>query len=275
MLHVFPRACNLIAADDMVIAVVAPDIGNGPFNVVVPPVNFTQHITPTDAVRVHDVRLHIGPLEIDLTDAAVWNPCPDWAQLRRQRDRVLAQVGVLEAVLRDYAPANSLAHLIVDLSAPQSALEVQVLRAAEQQWYGFTQGLRTLDHKMCLSSAAKMAGLGSGLTPAGDDWLLGCALAAQIAFSSPAAANMILHAVQCAAAHTSPLSAAWLRAAVDGACSRHWHVLFDRCARASEGDVYHAARDVLRQGHSSGADALGGFLAVLRCADESANTILD
>lgn len=266
VLHVFARACDLIAADDRVLAIVTPEIGNGPFNVVVPSLDFLQYISLGDPVHVTPECLRIGPLDIDLAAAVEWHPCPDWATLREQQARILARIGVFESVLHDHAPTNSLAQLVVSLPPPESMLERHVLRVVRDHWSVFEQSLRTLDHGMCMSSAARLAGLGNGLTPAGDDWLLGCALAAQIGLPSLRAAELLIDAVQHAATHTSPLSAAWLRAAAEGACSHYWHKLLKCGVGDSARELYHAAEQVVQQGHSSGADALAGFVAVLRLA---------
>ncbi len=99
------------------------------------------------------------------------------------------------------------------------------------------------------------------MTPAGDDWLLGAALAAHSGFPTPDAAALLLIAVRLAAPGTNPLSASWLRAAVDGACGAHWHRLFAACLYQDAGAVARAAEAIVAQGHSSGADALAGFLA--------------
>lgn len=264
VLHVFPRVCNLIDAEQYVLSLVTPETGSGPFNVVVPPVDFTRNVTPADSVCAAPDHLRVGTLDIDLSAAAVWNPSPDWLALRDQRDRILARIDVLESALRDHAPANSLAHVVVDLPTPESAVEAQMLRVAAQQARVFVQGLRVLDRGMCVSSAARLAGLGGGLTPAGDDWLLGCALAAWIVQPFPRAVAIVQQAIRHAVAQTNPLSAAWLEMAAHGMCSHRWHVLLDCLAHGSGRDLYAAAREVVRQGHSSGADALAGFIAGLR-----------
>lgn len=263
IMHVFERACNLIDNDGSVISIVTPDIGSGPFNIVAPPVDFTRWITPADPVHVSPHRLHIGSLEIDLFLAQEWNPCPDWRRLRDQRDQLLVQGPLLQAVLQEHAPASSFAHFVVDLSSPESVIEARLLSAARQQWDMMARGLRVMDREACLTGAANLAGLGGGLTPAGDDWLLGCALAAQIGLTSPPVAGLALDAVRDAVSKTSAFSAAWLCAAVHGACHERWHMFFEQCLTADGEGIYRAAQHLVQQGHSSGADALAGYLAFL------------
>ena len=268
ILHIFERVVNLIAEDD-VISLVAPDVGNGPFNVVLPVFDFARQMTPSDPLRITPDALYMGDLVIDVSSAALWNPYPDWQTIRAQQARLRAHMPVVRAVLQEHAPADSLAHLVVALPAPLSALETHVVNTAQQHWRNLVEGALNLDRAACVSGAAQLAGLGSGLTPAGDDWLLGCALAAHAGFPSPEAAALILDAVRRAASDTHPLSACWLRAAADGACGQDWHTFFESCLQADARSVYQAAVQIVRQGHSSGADALAGYVALVNLQHRS------
>jgi hypothetical protein len=264
VLHVFERVCNLVADDSSVLSLVTPAVGNGPFNMVVPPIDFIACITPTDPVDVQPDELCIGRLMVTTASAQTWNPFPDWRRLRQHRDRLLAHEPLIRRVLQEHAPANSFAHLVVELSPPPSAIEARCLDVAHEHWRVMVRGLRHLDRDACRSSATHLVGLGSGLTPAGDDWLLGCALAAHLGLPTTLAAGLLLSAIRSAAAGTNILSAHWLRAAVQGACGAPWHAFFEACVRSDRQQINHAARHILRQGHSSGADALAGYVALCR-----------
>jgi hypothetical protein len=262
ILHIFERTVNLIAGDD-VISLVAPEIGNGPFNVVLPASDFARHITPSDPLRIYPDTLQIGDLTIDMLSAALWNPYPDWRTIRAQQARLRTLAFAIRAVLQQHAPADSLAQLVVELPAPPSDLEARVVSSARQHWQNLVEGVLRMDCVRCEAGAAQLAGLGSGLTPAGDDWLLGCALAAHAGFPSPDAAALILEAVRRAASGTHPLSACWLRAAADGACGQDWHTFFARCLEEDARFVHQASLQIVRRGHSSGADALAGYVALV------------
>jgi hypothetical protein len=266
ILHVFERACNLVADDDSVLSLVTPAVGDGPFNIVVPHIDFTACIVPTDPVCVRSDRLHIGQLVVTMASAKEWNPSPDWQRLHRHRDQLLAQESLICSVLQEHAPANSFAHLVIELSSPASTIEARCLDVARQHWRAIVRGLQHMDRDVCLSGAAHLVGLGSGLTPAGDDWLLGCALAAQIELPTPGAADLMLGSIRLAALGTNVLSAHWLQAAVKGTCSAPWHAFFERCLLSDRHQIYQAALNILRQGQSSGADALAGYVAVFRTA---------
>lgn len=262
ILHLFDHAVNMIAGE-AVLSLVTPQIGNGPFNAVIPSDGFSRRIHVTDDLRVTPDTLLIGDLLIDFSAAQMWNPHPDWQNVRAGGARLRSHAPLIREILAQHAPPDSLAALVVDLPAPCSRLEAHAIDAARQHALNLFEGALSLDRARCTVSAKQLAGLGAGLTPAGDDWLLGCAFAAHAGFPSPEAAALILIAVRLAAPGTNPLPAAWLRAAVDGACSRHWHAFLASCMYRDTRAVERAALDIVGQGHSSGADALAGFLAQL------------
>lgn len=217
----------------------------------------------TTKIGITPDTLHIGDLVFDVSSASLWNPYPDWLQLRTQQAHLQAHAPVIRAVLQHHAPANSLAHLVVELPAPSSSLDAYFVNTARRHWRNLVQGALDLDHARCTASAKQLVGLGHGLTPAGDDWLLGCALAARLDLPTPEAAAILLDTIRLAAPGTNPLSACWLRAAVDGTCNRFWHSFLACCLLDDSHAVYQAACRIVQQGHSSGADALAGYCALL------------
>jgi hypothetical protein len=261
--HLSARACNLIDAQDRVLALVTEQIGDGPFNVVVPPTIFPLNVTPESSVDLAPDSIRVGSLIVDLSDAVPWNPLPDWPRLRVALAQVESCLPLLRATLCAHAPPASLAALVVDLPAPSSAVEVALLQTARDHWSALAYALENGDREGSLESAAGLAGLGDGLTPAGDDWLLGAALAAHLKDPSDPARELFLEAARGAARRTTPLSAAWLRAAASGECAAPWHELFESCLGADEEAIEHAAHQIIGQGHTSGASALAGFVEVL------------
>jgi hypothetical protein len=105
---------------------------------------------------------------------------------------------------------------------------------------------------------ALITGLGTGLTPAGDDYLMG-ALYALWAMGR-ADAGVMAAVVETAVLRTTTLSLAWLRAAARGEASMPWHLLV-QAALAGDGDgVETAVAAILATGASSGAAAWAGFV---------------
>jgi hypothetical protein len=66
-----------------------------------------------------------------------------------------------------------------------------------------------------------------------------------------------------AAARTSLLSRAWLEAGARGEASQTWHVLMAALLAGETQPIESAARELMAVGHTSGADALTGFVMTL------------
>jgi hypothetical protein len=324
VLHVFDGVCNLIDMDSEVMSLVIPQIGRGPFSVVVPPLRFPDHITPDDPVICRPDSVKIGRISVDLDTASIWNPRPAWDD--QTRDRLYHYRSLLIRALRDLAPANSLAALIVDLPGSLSETDAAILQTARAASSELIAGLQTnaLDVNSGTAHAAhsattiigssifrvcsriimmllanstsvcrrgvfqytptktiwptisifqegvsKLAGLGIGATPAGDDWLVGGTLAFWSMLPDTEAESIGALIAGIAAPRTTQLSAAWLYAAARGECHEHWHALLRSIQADDEGAAWAAAAALIRHGHTSGADALAGFVMVLTALPDS------
>ena len=244
VLAVFERACDLVTPRDSalnevtgnVVALVLAEIGNGPLNVVIEgqPGIFAAVESGTPA-WTEGSTLSLGNLEIELDCAAVWEPRPDWEELRRHRARIESHLPLLRDLAQHQAPHDSLLPLL----------------KAESDLTGFGKLVRS-------DLATQFAGLGSGLTPAGDDFLMGVMLRAWL--SHPEPKPFCEQLAKVAAPCTTTLSAALLRAAARGECNTAWHHLLDALAGETENVLAAAVGSVLAHGHTSGADTLTGFL---------------
>lgn len=109
--------------------------------------------------------------------------------------------------------------------------------------------------------AAALVGLGPGLTPAGDDFLSGMLLARDMADRTDAGSATPLDrtAINAALRRTVPAGASLLRLALAGYPPVYQTSIVDALAA---GDVETAVAHALAHGHSSGLDALAGFLFV-------------
>lgn len=259
----FDRACNLFTAGGDVLALVVPGVGDGPLNVVIAAeAGLFAGLEPGMPARLVGGCLYVGHLEVTLDGAATWEPRPDWPRLRRQSAAVAGRLADLAAFIRTSAPRGSLLALL-PFAEPDAATGAAVpdatLTAARQGAAALLAGWRG-DRSLLAAGAACLAGLGGGLTPAGDDFLTGAMLGAWLAHPAPEAFGKAV--LEAAAPRTTTLSAALLRAAAAGACSAPWHRLFDALAGGGPDGVAAAVGDVLAHGHTSGADALAGLLWV-------------
>ena len=109
-----------------------------------------------------------------------------------------------------------------------------------------------------------LAGLGPGLTPAGDDFLLGFMariwLEPALLPAAWTAPDLCQHIAQTAAPRTTRLSRAWLIHAARGHFAEPWHDLVTALAANDKSAILHAGARILRIGATSGRDAMTGFL---------------
>ncbi len=258
VLSVFDHVCDLVTPDGDVIALVTRQVGDGPLNIVVQgkPEEFAL-LQPDTAARFQDANLQIGNIQIILTGAAVWEPCPDWNVLRAQRASMERNLRTLSSVgARHAAPASWLAH---EANVGQASRDITphvqlVVQAAIEFLRAGWQG----DLAQLGQGAVQLAGLGSGLTPAGDDFLVGVMLWAWLAHLAPHSFCRVI--VNAAAPRTTTLSTAFLRAAGRGECDTAWHQLLAVLGTGPDDELTLAVQRVLAHGATSGADTLAGFL---------------
>ncbi len=278
VLSAFDRTCNLIAGDGAVLALSTPDAGRTPFSLTVAPAGPApfRHLTAGAPVRVGDGTLALDGLRVcvAVAPARPWDPVPDWESVRRA---LALDPGLLAGLLPlalELAPPGSLLDLYrlpderpVRSARPDRSFIGRAAAGAE----ALARGLRSGAGEALREGARLLAGVGGGLTPAGDDFIVGAMLAAWAGLAGPGAESRCPAIVEAAAPLTTALSAAFLRAAARGECSEQWHTLFESLAVGQIGDWRLEIGDwtpcveiggVLAVGHTSGADALAGLLWV-------------
>jgi hypothetical protein len=112
-------------------------------------------------------------------------------------------------------------------------------------------------------AAARLVGLGQGLTPAGDDFLCGFFVAGHCRRAARLARARLLtsfaEAVRGLLEQTTDISAGFLSDALAGRVSRPLAALAEACSGAPGSDLDGALRRLAAIGHSSGLDAATGF----------------
>lgn len=238
LLHSFDRAANFVAADGTIVALVTAAVGPGPFYIVVP-LEILPRLPAATIATWAAGRFVAAPLLVSTAGATLWAPAlpplPPYAVPGRHTP-------LLTALLREARGAAAAAPLrgAIDGALQQRAA---TLRAA----------LHAGDEGALAAAVPPLIGLGGGLTPAGDDLLLGL-LAARWLRGAPPLPLPPLDGT------TTTLSAAFLREAARGHFAAPWHRLRTALATDDEAAVRGATLALLAQGATSGADALGGFL---------------
>ena len=239
----FDRVINLLVGET-VIALVLPEVGDGPFHAIVPrlPLRSLSATWQLDAGG-----LHYGPWRLAITPiTAVWNPSPNWAALCISDNAM----GSLRRVVSDTVVVRAEAGPGARYDAVIESGIARLLRAIVE---GETAPLE--------AETQALAGLGPGLTPYGDDVLAGIILGLWAAHH-PGCWKIGRRIAQAAAPNTNQLSRAFLDAASQGLANATWHRLLAALSRADRHEIERAAHRVVATGATSGAAMLRGFTAV-------------
>ncbi|UCC65413.1 MAG: DUF2877 domain-containing protein [Anaerolineae bacterium] len=257
VLAIFEHACDLLTPDGDVLALVTPQVGDGPLNIVMDgTAGLFAGVAPGAPVTLEPKRLMGSGLDVDLKQAAVWEPRPDWNRLRGRRAEILACLPLLRALCLHQAPPESLLALLKPTRS-RDGLNETIFSAAQKAAAALRDGWRG-DLLQLQEGVAGLAGLGGGLTAAGDDFLVGAMLWAWLAHPAP---NLFCRTLtEVAVPSTTTLSVAFLGAAARGECSAPWHGLLAALSEGVEIKITAAVQEVLAHGATSGADALAGFL---------------
>jgi len=272
ILNVFDRACNLVNPAGEVLSLVASERGLTPFGLVLAeagPAPF-RHLAIDGPVAVSATTLTLGALGVDCSAARLWNPTPDWESLRACLAQSPGRLEALAVMVRQSAPPGSLLDLY---GAPaHSPLSPVLVERARRGAVALVAGLEGGSTTACLEGARALAGLGGGLTPAGDDFVVGVCLAAWAGCYGRSAARLCAPLATAMAPSTTTLSGAYLRAAAAGDCAAPWHALFSGLRPGDVPATRRAVEALFAVGHTSGADALAGFIArsyLLRPAEDT------
>lgn len=264
VMHVFNHVCNLINERREVLSLVIPQIGNGPFNLVIgDDVLFSETLTARSPISVRANQLDLGDLNISTDKAKLWSPRPDWEMLHARSDQILNRIMSLRAptgtMRREFGIASS-----------QSTFIAMTLPLPNYQSLSldFTSALANSDISSAPKQTSKLAGLGVGLTPAGDDFILGAILAVWIIHPPEIASVLAEEIANTAAPLTTSLSAAWLRSASKGEAGILWHEFFDALVSGDAASVRLQIAKLLSVGETSGSDALAGFLGTFFSFEE-------
>jgi hypothetical protein len=235
---------------------------NGPLNIVVEPAPEFDRIAVGTRVSstAREVQL-AGRFDIILDGAAVWDPVlPAFERQASVRlVRLLDQLQLLEDLVAAEAPAGGLARAgIGQAGGEMTPLE----QSAAPALADLAQGLQREDADLVARAARGLAGLGPGLTPSGDDILVGGLLA--LAVLPGVDASAMRAAMVSARPRTTRISEAYLEAASLGQASEACHQLFAALRADDPARITPSARAVLAVGETSGSDMLAGFLLAAR-----------
>ncbi len=165
-------------------------------------------------------------------------------------------------MLGKHAPQGSFAPLVAGIERPgDQSVQSKALRAAVAPSQRLLKGLEKDDLSQISAAAGELAGLGGGVTPSGDDYLLGAIYALWTRLPTERAKIAAAAVANPAVERTNAISAEWLKSAARGEAAEDWHKLAK--SLGTETELEPMAVRLIRRGHTSGADAMAGFVSAL------------
>ncbi len=257
---VFHRVVNLQRATGGLFTLAARDVDNAPDTAIVDVPHFdAEGIVAGDAFTSTEDALHIGD-----GVAITWAAAPAW-QAR------LPRYGVLPVRMADQLhAARSLLARTGEAGGRFDRLDgaaicaPQIRAALEQRSTSLLDALAQGRDGDACRHAVSMIGLGPGLTPSGDDFLVGLFAVLNIA-GSPCCgrlnggADVLLHAADA----THAISLAALSAAAEGRVRESIATLIESLIHGTPATLTEPLRRVLAIGATSGADIVAGIVCGL------------
>lgn len=256
---VFVRACNIRLETGALLTLVSsekPNLPNG-LRIETP-----AHFAFPDFVRVGEpvacrggtVRFARSALSIDLRTAVSWNIDLNGLRIDLHRQNQATAWTAAWNTLRHHQRGNT-------MFAMSAAL-------AEGAWGTVSALLETtaaLQSEAAGAASAPLIGLGPGLTPAGDDFLVGYLAGLWSTAGTDTARLRFLasmgRGLSAAASQTNVISHAYIQSAVRGSASESIARVAQQLDRADDiGSVRAATQAALQIGHSSGTNGVAGLL---------------
>jgi Protein of unknown function (DUF2877) len=248
---VFRQACNLRADDGRLLALLLPNLGNLPHGVRVdPPAGFafSSYLTAGQrfGCRADVIRITGAGLAIDLGPARPWR-------------------GEAAAGLDLSSAASTRARRVAWRTFRRHRTRDPRVRITARQGFALTRATRRFRSDQATRAIGALIGCGPGLTPAGDDLIVGFLAGLWSAVGSDPARRAFLErlcvVVDAAAAATGDISRAFLAQATKGRFAEPLAILTGRISEdAAAAEVERVTIAALRVGHTSGGDGVLGLL---------------
>jgi hypothetical protein len=263
IINIFPAVVNLADDGNHLLSLVTPTVGNGPFSMVVDTPDLSLLVQDSDQISYADVRLAVGKSIFNLENTLEWDPLPNWLAIRRiNRQELVIRI---EQQLLNLPKKDGFAEVFyTDGMEPRSKFYSSMKKGAELLF----EGLSGDDTEKMVTGGEALGGLGVGLTPSGDDFLVGTMFGLWASRPGKKAISTAELIWAGAAGQTTSLSREWLSAAVAGEAGEDWHKLVEALLAGNEELVDIAIERILTTGATSGADALCGFVQLIKLEEQ-------
>lgn len=243
---------------------------NSPFNIILAPSDtIPSDITSGDIVYFSqgDLLIPTREVAISLANIPVWTPPPPIRIVNSLPEQVKCAQQLLSELMK---LDRQKGFLFLKFDPPaDSTGQAQIRQAAA----AFTQSVRLNNLQASLEASTHLFGLGSGLTPSGDDWITGfvlyqCRLDQAKKIKRPFLTRLGAELVYTAYLKTTWVSANRLEAALKGWSEEIFLSAIDYLFGANRYGSADIARGLMNFGHSSGVDTFIGI--VLGCEARNA-----
>lgn len=268
------EASFYVDADGRIFCIGGPTIGRGPLNAIA---DLAEEQTWPElalvegaAVTIADGRIELvrGP-SLRFDGMTTWR-APPWPAKPARATLQSALARLIEAA-RTRLPPTGIAPVVFDQRAGEGLAGAFTRRATLgvamlEDWLA---GRLDGDDEMAEAgqeAVGGLLGLGPGLTPSGDDFLIGASLALQAIGRRDAADAIATHVRAAPAGATSPISRAHIDAALAGHPGATSHAMISALLKG-DAAAYPALLDRIDGiGHCSGWDTLSGVAVALAAA---------
>ena len=268
---VFERACNIETRTGELVTLLADTLGNVPHGIRLagPVAPFESWLMPGQNAILDSAALCVPDalIAVDLSCAAVWRGAVaavpmDLCAMDPGGAAIAVALRALRATLVERAPEQGFAPLLAGASSARSSIERAFATRLSHTLPLLARATERRDVTAVALAAARLVGLGPGLTPSGDDFIAGYLAALWSRAGFDTGIDVILPSLADALAplflRANAISRQMLGDAAHGRFAEH---LVDvTVAISCGGDVVDATAHALASGHSSGADTLCGLL---------------
>jgi hypothetical protein len=257
---VFEHSCNLLI-ENQLIGIIPKAYGNNPYSITVSNLDFLSKIRNQMDVIVNENHILIGEhVHIKLNNAIIWNP--NTVFLNGQHIVLFENLSVF---LKNQKDLHFLLHLVFFES--YAFVEDEYSQQMALKFTHFLKVFLNENHqpKLLLEAANDLVGLGSGLTPSGDDFLAGLVATLNAFGKTCEIKEVLMNALSTEL--TTIISQTLFKAALNGWFSERVNVFLYALItshNAEQTDIQTKWRAVQSIGHSSGTDTIAGIYVALK-----------
>jgi hypothetical protein len=269
---VFEHVINIILLDHL-ISIVGTNVGMGPLNIVInipDDLDFTLILKKGDPISLdEDINVGDSLIIISMEGVQLWEPSVNL------KERILSNNTILDniEILRETALASDKHGGFGELigSAKTNEFEISkenkfgpIAKYAAPHILSLLEAISLERYDDILQSSNKIVGLGPGLTPSGDDMLIGMMVAMfyisenkEISLDVKQINNEIISGIT---GRTTLISEEFLREAAMGRVNEPIAILMDNILSADKKEIVESVANVLSIGSSSGVDTIFGII---------------